>query len=89
MNKYNTGYGVLDIMEEPYLSPTYNTAVLQAGMIAYNRSQVKQANLIKFSAEPLARTDTSVKRMVTCVYAQEHRVAKGTFITPNLKSAVS
>lgn len=86
---YNTGYSVLEIKEEPYLSPAYNSALPQAAMIAYKKDQIKQANLVKFNAEPLARIDTSVKRMVTCVYAQEHRVAKHTWIAKDLKSAVS
>lgn len=86
---YNTGYSVLKIEVEPYLSPAYNTSISQAAIIGYNKSLVKHADLIKFGAEPLARTDTSVKRMVTCVYAQEHRVAKHTFICQNVKSAIS
>jgi hypothetical protein len=85
---YNTAYSVLKIEVEPYLSPAYNSSISQAAVIAYNKNLVKHANLIKFGAEPLARTDTSLKRMVTCSYAQEHRVAKHTFIIPNLKSGV-
>lgn len=86
---YNTAYSVLKIEVEPYLSPAYNTALTQAAVIAYNKALVKHAELIKFGAEPLARTDTSVKRMVTANYAQEHRVAKHTWIASNVKSAVA
>lgn len=85
---YNTAFSVLKIEVEPYLSPAYNTAISQPQIIAYNKSLVKHAELIKFGAEPIARTDTSVKRMVTAVYAQEHRVAKHTFIAQNVISAV-
>jgi hypothetical protein len=86
---YNTGFSVLRVKEEPYLSPNFNTSIAQAALIAFNSAQVKHAELIKFGAEALARTDTSLKRMVTCVYAQEHCVAKHTWIAPNLKSAIS
>jgi len=86
---YNTAYSVLKIEVEPYLSPAYNSAIVNPAIIAYNKALVKHANLIKFGAEPLARIDTSVKRMVTCNYAQEHRVGKHTFIASNVKSAVS
>lgn len=85
---YNTAYGVLKIEVEPYLSPAYNTAISQCAVIAYNKSLVKHADLVPFGAKPVAVTDTSVKRYVNCVYAQEHRVAKHTFIIPNVKSAV-
>ncbi len=86
---YNTAYSVLKIEVEPYLSPTYNSSAVNSSIIAYNKALVKHADLVKFGAEPLARTDTSVKRMVTCVYAQEHRVGKHTFIAQNVKSAIA
>lgn len=86
---YRYGTSVLELKPEPYLSPTYNTAVAQPSALAYNKALVKHAALIKLSAEPLARTDTSVKRMVTAVYAQEHRVAKHTLIIPDVQSAVA
>lgn len=86
---YNTGYSVLKIEVEPYLSPAYNSSVVNPQIVAYNKSLVKHADLIKFGAEALARIDTSVKRMVTCAYAQEHRVGKHTFIAQNVKSAIA
>lgn len=86
---YNTGYSILKIKEEPYLSPYFNSSLPACALIAYNENFVKMAELIKFGAEALARTDTSVKRMVTSVFAQEHRVAKHTFICANIRSSVA
>jgi len=86
---YNTGFSKLKIEEEPYLSPTQNSSLVNPAIIAYRKSLVKHASLIKLGAEPLARTGTSVQRMVTCEYAQEHRMAKHTFIIANVKSAIA
>ena len=86
---YNTGYSVLKIKTEPYLSPAYNASLPQCAIIGYNDTQVAHANLIPFGSERLARTGTSVQNMVTCEYAQEHRVPLHTFIIPNVKSAIA
>jgi hypothetical protein len=86
---YQTGFSVLTVRVEPALSPAYNTALPQPAIIGYNSSQVKHAELIKLHAEPLARTDTSVKKMVTSTYAQEHRIPQHAFLIPNVKSAIS
>lgn len=86
---YNTGYSVLKIEEEPYLSPSYNPDVTNASCIAYRKSQIKIADLIPFGANPLAKTDTTIKRLINGVFAQEHSVAKHTFIIPNVVSAVA
>ena len=89
VDRYNTGFSKLAIKEEPYLSPAYNTAILQPALVLYNDANVAHAQLRSFRAEGVARTDTSLKRTVTCVYAQEHRVAKGTAIIPNVISAIA
>lgn len=86
---YNFGPFVARIKMEPYLSPAYNTAIAKPAIIGYNDGNVAHAQLIAFHAEGVARTDTSVKRMITCEYAQEHRVAKGTFIIPDVVSAIA
>ncbi len=86
---YNTAFSFLNIRVEPYLSPTYNTSIVNPAVIAYNSKMVKHASLVPLSAEPLARIDTSVKRMVTNVFAQEHTTAKHTFIISNVKSAIT
>lgn len=89
VNKYNTGFSVVDVKNEPYLSSAYNSTLTGNHVILYNKAQVRQANLIAFGAAPLARTDTSVKRLVNCVFAQEHRVAKAAAIIPFVKSAIT
>jgi hypothetical protein len=86
---YNTGYSVLKIKEEPYLSPIYNASVSQPAMLAYNSTQVRHAQLIPLSAQEVARTDTSLKRAVTTNFAQEHRVAKSCWLAGSIRSAVS
>jgi hypothetical protein len=86
---YNTGFSVLRIAEEPYLSPAFNSAIAQPAMIGYNSTQVSHAELIKLSAQEVARTDTSLKRTVTTNYTQEHRIAKATFLCQNTRSGVS
>jgi len=81
--KYNTGFSVVDVRIEPYLSPNYNGSTLgvsggaytppDTAVIFYNRAYVRHASLIKLGTEPLARIDTSVSRMITCEFSQEHR----------------
>lgn len=86
---YRTSFGKLKIEEEPFLSPTYNSGLSYPAIIGYNKALVSHAQLIPFGAEPLARTGASAQRMVTCEYAQDHRVAKHTFVIQNVVSAVS
>ena len=86
---YNTGYSIVKIELEPNLSPLYNTSLTQPAVILYNKKAIKNASLIKLGAEPLARTDTSVKKMVTSVYAQEHRVPLHAVLIPSVKSSVA
>ena len=84
VTKYNTGYSVVDVRIEPYLSNTYYTGLPAKADILYNRAMVKQATLIKLGAEPLARIDTSISRMVTCVFTQEHRAPLNTGILKDM-----
>lgn len=87
---YNTGFGALKIETEPYLSPAYNTALTtHCNFIAYKKSAVAQANLIRLGAKELAVTTTGISRLVNCVFAQEHSNAKHTFVGQNLQSAVA
>lgn len=86
---YNTGFSVLKIELEPDLSPLFNSTLSQCAVIAYNSQAVKTANLIKLGAESLARTDTSIKKMITTTWAQEHRVPQHAFICSNVKSAIA
>ena len=86
---YNTGFSVLKIRMEPYLSPLQNSALVNPAVLIYSEKAVKQANLIPLGAEPLARTNTSVSKMVTIEYAQEHRVAKHTAVMSDVKSAIT
>ena len=85
VDKYQTGYGVVSVRIEPYLSPTYNTNIGAEAVILYNTKLVKQADLIKLGAEPLARIGTSIDRMVTFVGSQEHRLPLHTGIINNVK----
>ena len=85
---YNDGYAAIKIEMEPYLSPAYNSSIAQCAIIGYRKSQVKIADLIPFGANPLAKTDTTIKRLVNWVGTQEHSVAKHTAIIPNVQSAI-
>jgi len=89
VSSYNDGFAQVKIEVEPYLSPAYNTSVSQPSILAIRKAQIKQADLIPFGANPLAKTDTSIKRLINCVFTQEHSVAKHTYIIPNVTSAVA
>jgi hypothetical protein len=89
VDRYNTGFSTLRVKEEPYLSPTYNTAMAQPAILAFNKALVKQANLIGLRSELMPRTDMSIKRAVVCEYTQEHRIAKHTWIAKDIKSAIA
>jgi Family of unknown function (DUF5309) len=86
---YNDGFSAVKIEVEPYLSPLYNANVVNPQILGYRKSQVRQADLIALGAAPLARIDTSVKRLVNCVVTQEHSVAKHTVVINNVKSAIA
>lgn len=66
--RYNTGFSTVDVVWEPQLPSGY--AVLT------NTKLLKRANLIKLGAEPLARVQTQVERMITCEMSMEVRVQK-------------
>lgn len=74
--KYNTGFGVVDIVPEPQL-PT-GVAVLT------NTNLIKRAPLIELGTEPLARVQTQVERMITCTMSLEVRVQKAHGVICNL-----
>lgn len=89
---YDTGYGLLNVREEPNLSPLYNpllTGNAYFNLIFYNDQLVKNASLRKLGAETLARIGTSVQRMVTTTFCQEHRLAKHAGVIKFLKSGVA
>jgi hypothetical protein len=86
---YNDGYAALKVAVEPYLSPAYNTSLQQASAIALRVSQLRQADLIAFGTKPLAITTTGISKLVNCVMAQEHSVAKHTYVIPYVKSAIA
>lgn len=86
---YNDGYAALQVAVEPYLSKTYNTSVSQCSAIAYRKSQIRQADLISLGTKPLAVTTTAISKLVNCVFAQEHSVAKHTYVIPNVQSAIA
>ena len=65
---YNTGFSTVKVEWEPQLPVGY--------MILCCSSLLKKANLIKLGAEPLARVQTQVERMITCELSAEIRVQK-------------
>lgn len=89
VGNYNTGFSMLEVKVEPDLSPLFNSSLHQPAAIIYSSKAIKAAVLIKLGAEPLARTDTSVKKMVTTTWAQEHRVPLHAIIIPNVVSAIA
>jgi len=90
---YDTGYSRVKIERTPMLSPIFFTqgggsftGPAAASAILYNKSMVRQANLIKLQAEQLARTGAAMQKMIQCNWAQEHRAASHTAIISNAKS---
>ena len=65
---YNTGFSRVKIEFEPQLPSGY--------LIITNTALIKRANLIRLGAEPLARVQTQVERMITCEMSMEVRVQK-------------
>ncbi len=74
---YNTGYSIVKIETEPYYSIIRNANIPGGAdaIVLYNKKMVKHAQLLPLRTTALAKTDTSIKQMVTCTYAQEHRNA--------------
>ena len=65
---YNTGFSRVKIEWEPQMPSGY--------LILTNSKLLKRANLIKLGAEPLARVQTQVERMITAEMSAEVRVQK-------------
>ena len=89
---YDSGYGVLAVREEPNLSPLFNPLLsgeIYQNVLLYNSKQVRHSQLRPLGAEQLARINTSVQRMITTTFAQEHRIAKHTAIIEYQKSSVA
>ena len=86
---YDSGYGLLNVREEPNLSPLYNpllTGHLYVTPLLFNDKMVDNAPLRPLGAETLARIATSVQRMVTTTTCQEHRLGRGTGAIQFVKS---
>jgi Family of unknown function (DUF5309) len=73
---YNTGFSKVKIEWEPQLPSGY--------LVITNTALLKRANLIRLGAEPLARVQTQVERMITCEMSLEIRVQKAHGILYNL-----
>ena len=86
---YFNGFAMTEVKLEPNLSPVYNPYLVNPAVILYNKASVKQANLIPFGATPIAKTDTSMKKMVNCNFTQEHRVGQHAVLIPNVVSSVA
>jgi hypothetical protein len=65
---YNTGFSKVKIEFEPQLPSGY--------LLITNTALLKRANLIRLGAEPLARVQTQVERMITAEMSLEVRVQK-------------
>lgn len=89
---YDSGYGVLAVREEPNLSPLFNPLLngqVYQNALFYNSKLVMHSALRPLGAEQLARINTSISRMITTTFAQEHRIAKHTGILQYLESAIA
>lgn len=89
---YDTGYGLVEVCEEPNLSPAFNPLLSGLGyenILLYNDKQVKHAALRPLAAEMLARVGTSLQKMITTTFAQEHRVGIHAGVIQYVKSAVA
>ncbi len=86
---YFNGFSSVEIKLEPNLSPLFNPYLVNPAVIMYNRASVKQANLIPFGATPIAKTDTSMKKMVNCNFTQEHRAGIHAVLIPNVISSIT
>jgi hypothetical protein len=86
---YNTGYFTVKIELEPNLSPLFNPYITNPAIVLYNKKAIKHASLIPFGATPLAKTDTSLRKMINNVATQEHRVPGHVAVIPNIKSAIA
>lgn len=73
---YNTGVSKVSVLYEPWLPAGY--------MILGSTQLLKRAPLIELGAEPLARVQTQVERMITCEMSLELRVQKSWVVIFNL-----
>ena len=65
---YNTGFSTVKVEWEPQLPDGF--------LLLTNSRLIKRADLIKLGAEPLARVQTQVERMITSEMSMEARVQK-------------
>lgn len=73
---YNTGFFKVTVAYEPYLP--------SGTMLMLCTSLLKNAPLIRLGAEPLARVQTQLERMITCEMSIEARVQKAHVYIHNL-----
>lgn len=73
---YNTGFGKVTVAYEPQMP--------LGTMILTSTALLKNAPLIKLGAEPLARVQTQVERMITCEMTVEVRVQKAQVVVTGL-----
>jgi hypothetical protein len=91
VTKYDTGFGVVDVRIEPNLSPLFNPLLsgnVYTNMLFYNTMIVDNAPLRPVGAETLARVSTTLNRMITTTFTQEHRVPKHAGMIQYVKSAI-
>jgi hypothetical protein len=91
VTKYDTGFGVVSVRIEPNLSPLFNpllTGNLYVTPLFYNQSLVDNAPLRPIGAETLARISTTLQRMITTTFTQEHRLPLHGCAIQYVKSAV-
>lgn len=91
VTKYDTGFGVVDVRIEPNLSPLFNPLLNGNAYVTplfYNDDIVDNAPLRPIGAEMLARISTTVQKMITTTFAQEHRVPLHAGAIQYVKSAI-
>lgn len=92
VTKYDTGFGVIDVRLEPNLSPLFNPLLsgnTYVNLLFYNDDIVDNAPLRPIGAETLARISTTLNRMVTTTFTQEHRVPLHAGQIRYVKSAIT
>jgi hypothetical protein len=91
VTKYDTGFGVIDVRIEPNLSPLFNPLLSGNAYVTplfYNRMLVDNAPLRPIGAETLARISTTLQRMITTTFTQEHRIPLHAGAIQYVKSAI-
>jgi len=74
--KYNTGFSVVDVVYEPWLA--------SGTMVMCVTQNMMNAPLIPLGAEPLARVQTQIERMITVEMSISVRVQKSFVVISNL-----